>query len=320
MKNHKIKKVKLDTTVSQNLNESVLLGSSIFLGIYVLWSFVLPYLYLFIFNHIGSFLKNSHKDIKLTKVIQDITNYPVEVYILHDTKTLNAFHSGTKKIYITEGLMSYLTNKEIISVLLHECGHYANIDLKKNIFLIEPIFKFIFLLEMVVFFIFPPVLLFVILITSLSEQTLLSLRKQRNEFLADSFASEHGYGKELISALEKIRILIKKDFCKNIKDNTLCEIQLHRAYSKIPYKSHPDTWQRKLNIKSDDLKYTKKVFKDMKIQYVKKSYFELKRIFNKLNDEIKKEEERLNIKYSDYIRKVLSKQNKEVIDNTNNKE
>lgn len=286
------------------LNES---GIGIVVSIGAIWfltSFIIPFLSKMWFNFLMTRMKTSIFDKNLTDEIQSLTNLPVNIYVINDTKNYDAFHAGTKSIYISKALLNDLTHREAIAVLLHETGHYVNNDSNRVTYMYMPINKLILFLLFAIALASIPIAVILFFISESLFIKFLSKRSHRAEFLADSFASELGYGKELISALNKFFNKIKEDVCKESKDKQVCEIDLFDYYqTNKSYTSHPDFFEREININSEELKYTKLALKDGKFKYIKKSYFELKRLFKKINEEIKIEEEKIRQKNLEYRQK-----------------
>lgn len=272
-------------------------GVSFLVGFLFFYFFVIPAFSLLWINYIGSIFKFRRPKYNeaLTKEIQEITKFPVEIYTV-DIPERNAYHAGTKRVFITNGLMDMLTHKEVIAILLHECGHYANSDVKKNVFFVDPICSILILFVIAglititvangvpgdeLYFIFKIHDLF-----SSIKSVILNLTIGRKmEYLADSFASESGYQKEMVSALSKIELFVRTQVCG--KTNTkACDIKMKRLHM---FDEHPEFWKRKINIESGDLKYTKKAIDDLNFVNAKKSFFELRDVWKKLNIAIKEE-------------------------------
>jgi Zn-dependent protease with chaperone function len=259
-------------------------------AVIIFYLYIIPIIKILFYNYIYSFVKSARPKYndELTKEIQKITNFPVEVYIVN-TIEINAFTAGTKKIYMTDGLIKMLSHKEIIGVLLHECGHYANMDLKKDVFLVDPLIKMltIFLVAGIIVlmgpagagigiylsFFFKGILRLIVGVTL----------GRKMEYLADSFATEHGYGKEMVSALEKMEKYLRKNLCGKKTNSKECDMVLKDLHT---FDEHPEFWKRKLNINSEDLKYTKKALDEFTFVNIKKSYFELRPIWKKLKKDI----------------------------------
>lgn len=269
------------------LNEDPVIAFGAFI---VFFLYIIPILQILFYNYVFSIAKSGRPKYndELTKEIQKITNFPVEVYTLN-IEQINAFHIGTKRIFITEGFMKMLNHREIVAVLLHECGHYANMDVKKNVFLVDPFIK------LITFSVVASILVltgglggvpsfYVYFIFKGLGNIIKNLTIGRKmEYLADSFAAEHGYAKEMVSSLEKIEKYVRKKLCKKNTKSKDCDMilkDLHR------FDEHPEFWKRRLNINSEDLKYTKKALDEFTFVNIKKSYFELRPIWKKLKKDI----------------------------------
>lgn len=287
------------------LNEMTGLGVIISIGsLWLLRSFIIPFLNKMWFNFLMTRTKNSKFNQELTDQIKELTNLPLSVYVINDFKNYDAFHAGTKSIYISAALLQNLTKREAIAVLLHEAGHYLNNDSNKTVYLYLPIHKIIFYLILSTALAVTPLTLVLFFVSEPFFLKLLNKRSQRAEFLADSYASELGYGKELMSALDKFFNKLKDEVCKEAGDRKICEIKLFDDHKNNKlYQSHPDYFERKININSTELKYTKLALKHGKFKHIRKSYFELKKLFKKIKQEIKIEEEKINQKNLDYKQK-----------------
>lgn len=256
----------------------------------VFFLYIIPILQILFYNYVFSIAKSGRPKYndELTKEIQKITNFPIEVYTLNITE-INAYHIGTKRIFITDGFMKMLDHRETIAVLLHECGHYANMDVKKNLFLVDPFIRMFVLFSIVGVFILTGISgivfsFYLRLIFGGIARTIINLTIGRKmEYLADSFAAEHGYAKEMVSSLEKIEKYVRNKLCKKNTKSKDCDMilkDLHR------FDEHPEFWKRRLNINSEDLKYTKKALDEFTFVNIKKSYFELRPIWKKLKKDI----------------------------------
>jgi Zn-dependent protease with chaperone function len=287
------------------LNELGGLGFIVSLGsIWFLTSFIIPFLNKMWFNFLMTRTKNSKFNEELTREVQALSNLPVNVYIINDFKNYDAFHAGTKSIYISAALVKDLTKRETIAVLLHETGHYLNSDSNKTTYLYLPIHKIVFYMILSTALVFIPLTVILFFVSEPFFLKLLNKKNQRAEFLADSYASELGYGKDLMSALDKFFNKLKAEVCKESKDKKMCEIKLFDDHkNNKDYQSHPDFFERKININSTELKYTKLALKHGKFKHIRKSYFELKKLFKKIKQEIKIEEEKINQKNLDYKQK-----------------
>lgn len=171
----------------------------------------------------------------------------------HSTKA-NAYFTGfgpMKRVVLYDTLVEQLTTDEIIAVLAHEIGHYKHYDIVKSLF-------FTLLYITVNFYIFSilagnpdlsqalggsgisfalSLIAFNMLYTPIDIiiSPVINAISQKAEYGADSFASLHGYGKDLISGLKKLAA------------NTLTPLTYHPLYVMF-YFSHPTLLQRIKNI------------------------------------------------------------------------
>ncbi len=281
---------------NQNLNESGAEVVLIPIGVIFVLLYVIPFLLIVYANYIATLFKSVQvKDEKLTKRIRDICNYPVEVYV-SKLDMYNAWNIGTRKIFITEKLINKLSEREVDAILLHETGHYANKDVQKIQFMVEPIGKLLVISIIVTIMgamaaagiIIPILPIFLGLYLGAIKRLIIGKTFGRDmEFLADSFASEHGYGKDLYSALRTLHGEFKKIVCKDL-DKTACTLRLeeHEFWDE-----HPNLKERKLNIELKKPKYTDKALsKDpSKAKLTKLSFFELRSTMKELKEELKKE-------------------------------
>lgn len=148
----------------------------------------------------------------------------IEICIM-DTLTVNALALGEHTIAVTRGAIETFTEDELKGIILHEIGHIIHGDTKamllnmigNGLFSIGVIFVKIALLILdlitlpfhknshgIIYFLI--ILLHFIFTMSLYALTfigsvLLSINSRKNEYSADSFATEIGYGEDLINAL-----------------------------------------------------------------------------------------------------------------------
>lgn len=167
----------------------------------------------------------------------------------------NAYFSGLgakKRIVLYDTLINDLSTSEIVAVLAHEVGHYKKKHTLQMIFLslIQTGLMFFILglfinnpalsaalnvkehsihIALIAFGIMYSPLSFIIGI-------LLNVLSRKNEYEADSFASEHYDGNDLINALKKL------------SQKNLSNLTPHPAYVFFYY-SHPPLLQRMRNLK-----------------------------------------------------------------------
>lgn len=295
-----MKNQKINTSINTN-TEALKEDAGIFLipiGIIFILLYIIPFIQYVFVNYIATWLSLGSKyDEKLSKSIQSICNYPIEVYV-SDSDMYNAWNIGSRKIFITEKLINKLTEREIIAVLLHEAGHYANNDAKKLIFMVNPIgtLVIIFILfgiyaAMLSAGVFIPYLapILAVMLGFIKEFIINKTFGRKYEFLADSFASEYGYGNEMYSALKKLEKEFKKDVCKNLSKD-VCNLELQSVQF---WDEHPSLAERKINIKLKTPKYERKILDhtENNTKLVKLSFLELNSVMKELKIELKKYKE-----------------------------
>ena len=160
---------------------------------------------------------------KYTNLLEDAVGIDFDdnykVFILKDENP-NSILAG-KKCYITQGLISICNDEEITSIMLHEYGHYikryASYERKRRLLYVP--FYFIVLnlvISSIVSLLSNPfvreknILLTVSTIASFFlgkklEESKSLFGRREHELIADSYAVSKGYGKELESAIRKIR-------------------------------------------------------------------------------------------------------------------
>lgn len=148
----------------------------------------------------------------------------IEICII-DSLTVNAFALGTHTVAVTRGAIETFTEDELKGILLHEIGHIIHGDTKaillnligNGFFSICIVVIKLFLLCFEIFFVSVDKkpkglaylvscflrLIFTMLLFAftLTGNILISINSRKNEFSADSFANEIGYGEDLTNAL-----------------------------------------------------------------------------------------------------------------------
>jgi len=159
-----------------------------------------------------------YEDIKAkNSKINDVVLY------IQDVMTVNAFAIGKHTVVITKGAIETFSESELKGVLVHEFGHIVHghtmsavLNVVGNgIFSIAVLTTrlYILLIELIIItfeksiilkilftlirFIFDMILVLLLFIG----QAILSLNSQQQEFEADKFVYENGYGSELVGAL-----------------------------------------------------------------------------------------------------------------------
>jgi len=153
-------------------------------------------------------------------------NDGINIYIM-DAMYINAFAIGRKTIAVTKGALETFTADELKGILAHEFGHILYGHTKALLLsvignfiftIIVWLFRLVFLVIQVIseivshfnwlglaFGLFNMIASFLVEISVLVfinlSQIILSLNSRRNEYEADTFAYEIGYGRELIMSL-----------------------------------------------------------------------------------------------------------------------
>ena len=109
--------MKIDKNLLFEKLEGPLKHNLIVLGILTVISYIISFV-LYKFSTARKVL-----DKKLTEKVKTIVNEDVIVFKVKDD-SINAMNAGTKRLYYASGCRKYLTEPEIISLLLHEFGHY----------------------------------------------------------------------------------------------------------------------------------------------------------------------------------------------------
>ncbi len=180
------------------------------------------------------------------------------IFVLDGSKRstkANAYFSGIgpkKRIVLYDTLINDLETDEIVAVLAHEIGHYKKKHQQSgmvfsliqtgitlfllSLFLNYPEFSLALGVEQASFHI--GIIAFGILYSPISMVLGISTNiwSRKNEYQADRFAYEHGYGDQLISSLKKL------------SENNLSNLTPHALYVFFHY-SHPTLLQRILAIK-----------------------------------------------------------------------
>lgn len=219
----------------------LMLGANIFSFIFCLSLYVISFhlalssvgeRLLRIINNVRSLETRREKEY-LIPIFEDIyedvkQEYPhlkdIEICII-DNLTINAFALGKHTIAVTRGAIETFSEDELKGIILHEFGHIIHGDTKavllnligNGFFSIFIVFIKILLLCIDIVFLstdknpkrrpsFICILLhfiftLILLAFTLTGNILISINSRKNEYRADGFAYEIGYGEDLISAL-----------------------------------------------------------------------------------------------------------------------
>lgn len=151
----------------------------------------------------------------------------VQLYI-QDTMEVNACAVGTKTVAVTRGVVNFMNDEELRGLLGHELGHLANGDTKALLIttvgnsIFSLLTKFLLISMHILEFIghlfensVGPIYFMFWIVRTLIEiivfaimyvgEIILMYNSRQNEYYADSYANELGYGENLRSALEKLQ-------------------------------------------------------------------------------------------------------------------
>jgi len=216
----------------------------------------------FFFLLVGSMINSLKTDKPLTDKINAILNSGNR-WVVHrfPDKSPNAFALGMgRHVFVTDGLIKLLSERELEAVLLHEVHHNKNKDTYKQLAYKHSFFYLIAFLALSTNS-FPLAILVFLLLTRVNDIAHARLLGRRAEAKADRHAVEHGYAKDLISALEKIDNFVKQQMRKK-PCGKICQIE--RKLSEM-IDEHPTTKKRVELILRQADKLTKlKTFKRIK--------------------------------------------------------
>ncbi len=219
---------------------------------------------------------------KFRRIVEDDK---VEIYYAK-SKSINAFMVGDHRLFVTVPLMQMLDEREIISVLLHEWGHFkgghvGKLSFTENIISIPLISA---MSALMIQFGLPT-----IIITSLffkwfgrkiSRNTVNVILGRRYEYYADSYAAKYGYGQDLIHALRKIDEYFRDIICKDLSEE---ECQLTMSQGSL-FDEHPSLKRRISNIlKTKIVKMNKLIDDKSDTVNIKRAFFIIKK-YNEIID------------------------------------
>ena len=230
----------------ENVNEVVLEGGITFLFFMSLLSgaiyftVVLVSILIGILAYKGLMSTNRQELPDLSKAISKIVKEDIKCYLVKD-RSPNAFNVGGTDCYMTNKLYDMLTEKERIAIFLHEYGHYHKGHLIKiqgvkltvgTLIVVTLTFTMSFLAGL-----YLPIFG---LLSSFLGNLVANIYSRIQEHEADSIAAQYGYKKELISALGKLEVYVKKRVCKGVKKEK-CDTVMERVHS---YGTHPSFKKR----------------------------------------------------------------------------
>lgn len=180
-------------------------------------------------------------EVVLTKAKQEMPPMvsSVRLRFINDPAPM-AYALGRKTICVTEGLLR-LPDDQIIGALSHEVAHLAykhttiylllgggNIFITGFVFLIKLLLKILTLFSGISIFtnqskitsiiitVFSAIIHFIISVWTKISMAFLCWSKRENEFIADQFAYEIGFGNELASVLDKLQAPKKSSFVQTL--------------------------------------------------------------------------------------------------------
>lgn len=216
----------------------------------------------FLFLAIGPMISALKVDKPLSKRLNEILNSGNH-WIVHTypEKTPNAFALGMgRHVFITTGLLELLNQREVEAVMLHEIHHNKNKDTYKSLAYRHSFFYLITFLALSINSLTLSLFAFVLMfkITEILRNRMLG---RHLEIKADRFSAEHGYGKDLITALEKIDKYIKKLYASK-PCGKMCELE--RKISEM-IDEHPPMKKRvEIILRESDKILKMKTFKQVR--------------------------------------------------------
>lgn len=154
----------------------------------------------------------------------------------------NAFAITGKHVFITTGLVNILNEREQDGVLLHEVWHNKDLHMWKKIATESALtYLIIFVSVTSTLTIFPGLgILVAFLMKNIFSIAYARIMGRRHEYAADEYAVQYGYGKDLISAFEKMEKWAKTK-SSNQPCGTVCKLE--RTISRA-IDEHPPTKKR----------------------------------------------------------------------------
>ena len=172
-------------------------------------------------------MKSFKDNKKLSKKLNDVlgtTNWKVKIM---KEKMPNAMVIGPKAVFLTTGLIDLMNPRELMSIMLHEVYHVKDWHIQKQLAVQYPLFYIvIFIMASGVAFPMGPLILLNMLIFNIMINALMIPYKitigRKHEKDADAYSIKFGYGKDMISALNKLESFYKKAM-KDQKCGSVCK-------------------------------------------------------------------------------------------------
>ena len=200
---------------------------------------------------------------RINNILKSGDKWIVHIYA---TKEPNAFSLGMgRHIFITSKLHNLLTDTEADAVLLHEVYHSSKKHAYKQLAYNYPLFSlmlFVFSMAVTLPTALPLAMLILFTINHVGKIAYNVTIGRKMEYNADSFAAKNGYGKELISAFNKMKFWAESKM-KNQTCGKICQLvnKIDRAIDE-----HPSDKKRIENI----LRHTKELSQALKSKSFKK--------------------------------------------------
>jgi len=239
------------TKYQETLTEDLVTAYAVILGIHSLLTFIsLLVSYLLGIFTFSQSVKTRKELTKYSTKISQIVQEQITCYLVQD-KTPNAFNAGGKTCYMTTALYNMLTDKEIISVFLHEYGHYQKLHIYKTAsvhfsssILILAVVDFASIVFLGLYF---PA--FVVILGLIFGRSVADWYAKRNELEADEVAVKFGYRDEFISALKKLEAYTRKDVCKKLSKKD-CESFFEDLQKNGTHPAFKDRYEHILSLPS----------------------------------------------------------------------
>lgn len=280
----------------KELKESILLQEDLFLVI-VLVNIVFVLFSIAYTIYLGIYLRQiSKRDKQLEKIVNSLTGKDFKIYIIPTTE-VNAFNMGGKNIYIYGGLYKMLNKREIIAICLHEAAHYINYDVITGV-IQEPtlklfFIKLIFVLAPLMSIPVPFLIIAMFLLHSASYGYISRMKEKR----ADDYAIEHGYGKDLASALEKIRKMMNVSKKESTWDKVTEIIHSHPNIQKrIEYAMKQDKMYKEIAKAKSPIEATAIMLRYVGVSEKVTNLLKSNSKFKSLIDKVKKYFKKFNFK------------------------
>lgn len=241
----------------------------------------LVYFFIFVSNLASQMKENTDLSKKLNSTLVKIGNKKNFTVHVVPNSIPNAFTPGGKHVYITKGLLKLLTPEEIQAVLLHEVYHAKEKHVYKKMAVEFPFYYIAAPIAIAASIGVAPILgpfSFIIgvavfsIIISTTTLPLKILMGRKQEYNADNYAVQAGYGNQLSSSLIKLEKELKKYNSKS-QCGKICQV-VEKINNKLD--EHPETKKRvEVTLKNTEL------LKSLTKRNIKNIVYKVKNIFEK---------------------------------------